>query len=236
MANPVVKNMNAFDFANNLSFSGLRKNAKNGKMIYLNTGGGSKVYFELPVLRAPFGLSSFTDQKSGSVSYSLDVSLDDETAISKIREIEEKVLAHVVNNSDELLGRTYSIDVIKQALFKSCIRESKDGKYAPTLKLKVLHNDGVFSVDAYDSKKKQTTLDALQKGQRVKTIIDFNQIWIIDNKFGMSVRLKQVMMMPTTELRGCAFGGGSDDDGDESGEDFVDGVVKENDGSEQEDV
>ncbi len=231
MANPIVKNMNAFDFANNLSFSGLRKNAKNGKMIYLNTGGGSKVYFELPVLRAPFGLSSFTDQKSGSVSYSLDVSLDDENTIAKIREIEECILAHVVNNSEELLGRTYSIDVIKQALFKSCIRESKDGKYAPTLKLKVLHNDGVFSVDAYDATKKHTTLDTLQKGQRVKTIIDFNQIWIIDNKFGMSVRLKQVMMMPTTELRGCAFSGGSDD-----GEDFVDEVVKENDGSEQEDV
>jgi hypothetical protein len=230
MANPVVKNMNAFDVANNLSFSGLRKNAKGGKMIYLNTGGGSKVYFELPVLRAPFGLSSFTDQKSGAVSYSLDVSLDDANTVAKIRDIEESVLKHVVNNSEELLGRTYSVDVIKQALFKSCIRESKDGKYAPTLKLKVLHNDGVFSVDAYDATKKPTTLDSLQKGQRVKTIIDFNQIWIIDNKFGLSVRLKQVMMMPTTELRGCAFGGGSDD------EDFVDDVVKENDGSEQEDV
>jgi hypothetical protein len=234
MANPVVKNMNAFDVANNLSFSGLRKNAKGGKMMYLNTGGNTKVFFEMPVLRAPFGLSSFTDQKSGSVSYSLDVSMDDPVAISKIRDIEEAVLSHVVKNSEELLGRVYSIDVIKQALFKSCIRESKDGKYAPTLKLKVMHNDGVFSVDAYDATKKSTTLDALQKGQRVKTIVDFNQVWIIDNKFGLSVRLKQVMMMPTTELRGCAFssGGGSDDGED----DFVDGVVKEDDTSEQEDI
>lgn len=234
MANPVVKNMNAFDFANNLSFSGLRKNAKGGKMIYLNTGGGSKVYFELPVLRAPFGLSSFTDQKSGAVSYSLDVSLDDANTIAKIRDIEDAVLNHVVNNSEELLGKTYTVDVIKQALFKSCIRESKDGKYAPTLKLKVMHNDGVFSVDAYDSTKKPTILDTLQKGQRVKTIIDFNQIWIIDNKFGLSVRLKQVMMMPTTELRGCAFT--TDDDDGEDGDDFVGDVVKDNDSSEQEDV
>lgn len=234
MANPVVKNMNAFDVANNLSFSGLRKNAKGGRMIYLNTGGGSKVYFELPVLRAPFGLSSFTDKKSGVVSYSLDVSLDDANIIAKIRDIEDSILNHVVNNSEELLGKTYTVDVIKQALFKSCIRESKDGKYAPTLKLKVLHNDGVFSVDAYDSTKKPTTLDSLQKGQRVKTIIDFNQIWIIDNKFGLSVRLKQVMMMPTTELRGCAFTTSGSDDGD--GDDFVGDVVKDNDGSEQEDI
>jgi hypothetical protein len=224
MANPVVKNMNAFDVANNISFSGLRKNAKGGKMVYINACGGSKVFFELPVLRAPFGLSSFTDQKSGSVSYSLDVSLDDSTVVSKIREIEEIVLDHVVKNSEELLGRSYSIDVIKQALFKSCIRESKDGKYAPTLKLKVMHNDGIFNVSAYDASKKQTTLDTLQKGQRVKTIVDFNQVWIIDNKFGISVRLKQVMMMPNTELSGCAFG-----------DDFVDEVVNNDNISEQED-
>jgi hypothetical protein len=231
MANPVVKNMNAFDVANNLSFSGLRKNAKGGKMIYINAGSGSKVFFELPVLRAPFGLSSYTDQKSGSVSYSLDVSLDDSSIVNKIRDIENIVLEHVAKNSEELLGRQYSMDVIKQALFKSCIRESKDGKYAPTLKLKVLHNDGVFSVSAYDASKKPVSLDVLQKGQRVKTIIDLNQVWIIDNKFGISVRLKQVMMMPTTELTGCAFSGGDDDEED----DFVEGVVKDE-NSEQEDI
>lgn len=236
MANPVVKNINAFDIANNISFSGLRKNAKGGKMVYINAAGGSKVFFELPVLRAPFGLSSFTDQKSGSVSYSLDVSLDDSTIVSKIREIEELVLDHVVKNSEELLGRSYSLDVIKQALFKSCIRESKDGKYAPTLKLKVLHNDGVFNVNAYDSSKKSVLLDTLQKGQRVKTIVDFNQVWIIDNKFGVSVRLKQVMMMPNTELSGCAFSSAGSDAADDE-DDFVEGVVKGgNDSSEQEDI
>lgn len=213
MANPVVKNINAFD-ANTMTFSGLRKNAKGGKMVYVNVLGSNKTFFEMPVLRAPFGLSSYTDQKSGSVSYSLDVSLDDPDTVQKIRDIETRVLDHVVRNSEELLGRSYTEEVIKQALFKSCIRESKDGKYAPTLKLKVMHNDGVFSVSAYDSNRTTVNVDVLQKGQRVKTIVDFNQIWIIDNKFGLSVRLKQVMMMPTTELSGCAFG-----------DDFVEEVV-----------
>jgi hypothetical protein len=224
MATPIVKNLNAFD-ANTLTFSGLRKNAKGGKMIYVNTPGGSKVFFELPVLRSPFGLSSYTDQASGNVSYSLDVSLEDQETISQIRTIESLILDHVCKNTEELLGRKYSEDVIKQALFKSCIRESKDGKYAPTLKLKVLHRDNVFSVNAYDAYKNPTEIDTLQKGQRVKTIIDFNQVWIIDNKFGLSVRLKQVMMMPTTELSGCAFT-----------DDFVEPVVNNGSiGSEQED-
>lgn len=224
MAAPSVKTLNTFDAASSLVFSGVRKNAKGGKMVYVNTTGGDKTFFELPVLRAPFGLSSYTDQTSGNVSYSLDVSLEDQATVSKIREIESMVLEHVSKYSEEILGRKYSDEVIRQALFKSCIRESKDGKYAPTLKLKVMHRDGVFSVKAFDTSKRPVEVDTLQKGQRVKTIIDFNQIWIIDNRFGLSVRLKQVMMLPTTELTGCAFTSttGGDDDCDEE---IVDQVV-----------
>jgi hypothetical protein len=133
-----------------------------------------------------------------------------------VKQIESVVLEHVVKNSEELLGKKYNEDVIRQALFKSCIRESKDGKYAPTMKLKIMMRDGKFVPEAYDSSRCMTTLDTLQKGQRVKTIVDFNQIWIIDNKFGLSVRLLQAMLFPTSELKGCAFG-----------DDFVDQLVNE---------
>ena len=210
-----MKSITNFD-TNTLVFSGLRKNAKGGKMVYVNTVGGSKAQFELPVLRSPFGLSSYTDQSSGVTSYSLDLSLEDDVLIQKIKDIETLVLDHVVKNSEELLGKRYNEEVIKQALFKSCIRESKEGKYAPTIKLKILKRDGKFVPEAYDSSRCMTTLDTLQKGQRVKTIVDFNQIWIIDNKFGLSVRLLQAMLLPTSELKGCAFT-----------DDFVDEEVNE---------
>lgn len=210
-----MKMINEFDVSS-LVFSGLRKNTKGGKMVYVNIAGGNKAHFELPTLRSPFGLSSYTDEKSGVTSYSLDLSLEDPVVVDKVREIENTVLNHVTKQSEELLGKKYNEDVIKQALFKSCIRESKDGKYAPTIKLKILTRDGKFVPEAYDSNRCLTTLDTLQKGQKVKTIVDFNQIWIIDNKFGLSVRLLQAMLFPTSELKGCAFG-----------DDFVDEVVNE---------
>jgi hypothetical protein len=74
----------------------------------------------------------------------------------------------------------------------------------------------VFDVGAYNYDKSETTIDTLQKGQRVKTLIDIAQIWIIDNKFGISIRLKQVMMSPTAELNVCALGDDDDDDGNTS--------------------
>jgi hypothetical protein len=210
-----MKTFNDFDVSS-LVFSGLRKNTKGGKMVYVNLAGGVKAHFELPTLRSPFGLSSYTDQNSGNVSYSLDLSLEDPIVAEKVKQIESVVLEHVVKNSEELLGKKYNEDVIRQALFKSCIRDSKDGKYAPTMKLKIMMRDGKFVPEAYDSSRCMTTLDTLQKGQRVKTIVDFNQIWIIDNKFGLSVRLLQAMLFPTSELKGCAFG-----------DDFVDQLVNE---------
>ena len=180
-------------------------------MVYVNIAGGTKAHFEMPSMRAPFGLSSYTDQNSGNVSYSLDLSIEDAVVVERVKSIEAYVLDHVTKNSEELLGRKYTEDVIKQALFKSCVRESKDGKYAPTIKLKILMRDGKFVPEAYDSSRCMTTLDTLQKGQRVKTIVDFNQIWIIDNKFGLSVRLLQAMLFPTSELKGCAFGDNVDE-------------------------
>jgi hypothetical protein len=213
---PVVENLITFNPAN-LCFSAMKKNSKGGKAVYINVNGtNGRVFFRVPECRAPFGLSSYTDSTSGNTSYSLDVSLDDSALVDKIRAIEECVVNHVVNHSEELLGRKYTTDVIKQALFKSSIKESKDGKYAPTLKFKVMANSGVFDVGAYNHDKSETTIDTLQKGQRVKTLIDIAQIWIIDNKFGISIRLKQVMMSPTAELNVCALGDDDDDDGNTS--------------------
>ncbi len=216
-----IKNITSFDI-NNLVFSAIRKNTSGGKMSYINASGGGKAHFELPVMRTPFGLSSYTDQKTGNTSYSLDLSLEDQSLLDQLRAVEKLVLDHVSKHSEEFLGKKYNDDVIRDVLFKSCIRESKDGKYAPTLKLKILTRDGKFVPEAYDTSKCITSIDSLQKGQRVKTIVDFNQIWVVDNKFGITVRLLQALLFPTSQLKGCAFN------------DFVADVV--NDEDEEEDV
>ena len=57
-----VQMSNTFN-ASNIVFSNLHKNKFGGKAIYLNNGSkNKKVYLQLPYMRAPFGLSSFTDE------------------------------------------------------------------------------------------------------------------------------------------------------------------------------
>ncbi len=214
-----VRHISDFD-ASAVTFSQVRKNTMGGKVVYLNGSGNAKLLFQLPQTRAPFGISSYTDASSGKVSYSLSLSLDNPEIAAKFKALDDKVLAFVHANSSACLGKQYNMEVMREALYKSPITAGK-GEYAPTLKLKLVMNSaGEFTAEAYDSNRTLIKLDpsTIEKGQSVMTIIEVNQIWFIDNKFGISVRLQQMMLAPTNKLKGFGFidvQGASDDTEDE---------------------
>lgn len=191
--------------ASDVRFSEVKKNKMGGKAIYLSGSNGGKLVYQLPMLKAPYGLSDFTDKASGKVSYSLDLSLDDNDILTKLSAFDERVLDFVASNCTACLGKEYKRDVIKEALHKPLVKASKAG-YAPTLKLKVATNtDGSFEPAAYTMDQVLTSVDKIGKGTMVHTIVEFSSIWFIDNKFGVSVRLQQVLFAPTTKLSGFAF-------------------------------
>lgn len=200
-----IRKISEFDL-NSLTFSAVRKNDKGGKAVYLNSAGGQKLLFQLPQMRAPFGLSEFTDKLSGRTSYSLNLSLDDEKVRSVFEGLDKKVLEFVHANSEACLGKKYSLDVMRDALFKSAIKPGKDS-YAPTLQLKVMPSrDGNgYAVEAYNSAKQRVDLASLEKGQSVISIVEVNQIWFVDNKFGVSIRLQQILFAPLNKLKGFSF-------------------------------
>jgi hypothetical protein len=190
-----------------VKFSDLKKNKMGGKAIYLNSQAGNKLLFQLPQLKAPYGLSSFTDAATNKTTYSLDLSLDDQGVEQKFRELDDLVVDYVADRSQEFLGKVYKKDVIREALYKPLVKPSK-GSYAPTLKLKVpTRPDGSFEPMAWTMDQKQTDLEKIGKSTMVYTIVNINSIWFIDNKFGVSVRLEQVLFSPSSKLTGFAFSG-----------------------------
>ena len=66
---------------------------------------------------------------------------------------------------------------------------------------------GEFLAEAYDVNQKSIPIDSLEKGQKCMCIVDFNQIWFIDNKFGVSVRLSQALCEKSQKLPSFAFQG-----------------------------
>ena len=214
-----------------VTFSQLKKNKNGGKSVMLTRNDKKKLYLQLPFMRSPFGLSAFTDEATNKTSYSLDLSFDtdNEDAMqlsSKLTELDEIILKTVTENSKDWLGKSYDINVIREALYKPLVRQGKEG-YANTLKLKIQTNQiGDFIPEAYSSDRELIKLDEIEKGQKCMCIVEINQIWFIDNKFGVSVRLSQVLCGESTKLPSFAFQG-LDNEQDQLIEDIMDDLVDE---------
>jgi len=201
--------------ASNITFSELRKNAKGGKIVYLSGGKGKeKITVQFPKLRAPFGLSEFVDQNSGSSSYSLDLSLENKPELlEKLRAIDDAVVKQVAANSKEWLGKKHTEVVIRDVLYRPLVKMPNDDKYAPTIKLKILKDrDGTFIPECYNNKKQRVDLDTVEKGQSVTAIATIPQLWIIDGKFGVTMRLHMARFSPTNKITGYSFLPDDDDD------------------------
>jgi len=195
-----------------VNFSKLRKNKNGGKAVYLNAGDNKKLYIQFPFMRSPYGLSAFTDEGTGRTSYSLDLSFDPDNADAmelhdKLKALDEIIVNTVAENSKEWLGKEFNVEVLKQALYKPMVRPGKE-QYPATIKLKVLTKpDGSFVPETYNVQKEQVSLDSIEKGQKCMAIVDFNQIWFIDNKFGVTIRLQQVLLEQSVKLPSFAFQG-----------------------------
>ena len=195
-----------------VQFSKLRKNKNGGKAVYLNAGDNKKLYIQFPFMRSPYGLSAFTDEGTGRTSYSLDLSFDtdnDEAMAlhDKLKELDDIIVNTVAANSKEWPGKEFNVAVLKEALYKPMIRPGKE-QYPSTIKLKILTKpDGAFVPEAYSMQKQPVSLDTVEKGQKCMAIVDFNQIWFIDNKFGVTIRLQQVLLEQSAKLPSFAFQG-----------------------------
>ena len=196
----------------NVQFSKLRKNKNGGKAVYLNAGDNKKLYLQFPFMRSPYGMSAFTDESTGRTSYSLDLSFDpdNEEAMAlheKLKELDDIIVNTVAANSQEWLGKEFNVEGLKQALYKPMVRPGKE-QYPSTIKLKILTKpDGTFVPESYSMQKQAVPLDSIEKGNKAMAIVDLNQIWFIDNKFGVTIRLQQALFEQSAKLPSFAFQG-----------------------------
>jgi hypothetical protein len=203
-----------------VTFSDIRKNANNGgKTIYLNGRGKSKLFVQLPKMKAPFGLG--INEYDGKTSYSLPMAADDPTFVDFLKKFDDMVVAKVVENSETYLGKSMNETVVREALYTALFKPPSDEKYAPLFKTKILANhDGTFLPQVFTTDREPFDLNKLEKGQYVTAIVHIPSIWFVGTKFGVTIRLQQLRVTPSQKLTEYAFVDDDDDvEGDESFED-----------------
>ena len=202
-----------------VTFSDIRKNANNGgKTIYLNGRGKSKLFVQLPKMKAPFGLG--INEYDGKTSYSLPMTADDPVFVDFLKKFDDMVVAKVVENSETYLGKSMNETVVREALYTALFKPPSDEKYAPLFKTKILANhDGTFVPQVFTTDREPFDLNKLEKGQYVTAIVHIPSIWFVGTKFGVTIRLQQLRVTPSQKLTEYAFVDDDDDAEDESFDD-----------------
>jgi hypothetical protein len=216
----IVRKFSDFDAAD-IKFGDISKNKNGGKVVYLSHADGGSLLYQLPLLRAPFGLGSNTDKDTGVLKgYTLSLTADDALVSEKIGLMEECVCKFLLAHSEEIWGKQKSLDSITEN-YNSVIKMPKDSKYKPNLNLKVEVDRNVkILTEAWAGKPlDRVPLDTLAKGQSVTAIIEINQLYFIGNAlYGASIRVKQVKFAVLTSLKSCAFLESADTEMEESDE------------------
>jgi hypothetical protein len=228
MANTIVLPKN-FD-ANELTFDSVKKNSMGGNVVYFKYEGHPKVVMQTPVVSAPFGLSTYVDDKTGAVKYSLDISfraMEEDPKIQlfhdKMNDLDNFLISAAVSNSKEWFGKKQSKEVVEN-FYRPLVKPSKDPtKYAPTMKFKIMtKRDGNIDVDAFDSQRNKVNLqDVLTSGVKLQAIIEAGSVWFVNKTmFGISWKLVQVKILPSDKIAGFSFQEESDDEeeGEEAGD------------------
>ena len=212
--NAVIHSTNAN--ISEVSFTEVKVNKQGGKGVQMRYG-GQPLQLRLPRISFPAGLIQREDPNTKNVTYTLIASLkgcdpfarerSEDPAIGPLYnfmlDLQEKMVAWGTENSAKLFGKKRSEESIRDS-FKNILSVSTDkqgdeyvpnGKYPPSLRLKIPVYDGRVDMDAVDGSMNPYALtpDSLQsvfqKYVQANLVIT-GSIYIIGQSFGVSWRVK----------------------------------------------
>ena len=239
MSNPQIVKSDKFS-CSNVEYSDPKKLQHGGQAIYLNYD-GKPLILQTPKMSMPWGMGKF----DGDIpKYSVDLSfkgMDNSESLqsfySALNQLDEKLVEDGVSNSMQWFKKKKQTKEVCKALYAPQIKVSKDkngepdGKYPPTMKVKVPWRDGSFQCDAYDSKRQLIQDDlsnVLVKGSQVQALIQCVGIWFAGGKYGCSWKVVQMKVTPPAGIHGYSFIDDSEDEAEDevaeggSDEDLVD--------------
>ena len=207
-----------------IEYSEMKSFGDHAKIIYVKYN-NNPIYIQTPIMKCPYGLSTFDDGEKPK--YSLDLSfgnIDNKSSVKDLKSflenIDDKILDDSVKNSLQWFKKKNQSKDVSQALYSSSIRFSTENgeqtdKYPPTFKMKLQKNiNNKFKVECYNTSKErieEPLEQILTKGQSVRAISKLSGIWFAGGKFGCSWELVQLKFNPTSNISQYAFNDDSDD-------------------------
>ena len=216
--------------ASNVTYGELKKNPKTqGKSIYINYGGpGKSIILQTPEMRCPFGINKWAGENGAPDKYDINLSFDGRNVDGPVKaffevlnSLDDKLVDDTMLNAKKWFGKPFPNREVVEALYSKTVRYSKDKetgeistKYEPTFKATLPMKEGKFDVTVWDHQtpRKELDLDEIiesgsSRGAQVKLLVSLTGVWIVGNKFGLTWKVKQMIINRAASRIGkeCAF-------------------------------
>lgn len=196
----------------NVVYSDVKANASGGRTIYVNykdkNGDIGPFRWVTPDMEVNFGLASWEGGKYNTdIAFSKNMTDGQKLFHTKLEQLQEKIVKDAVKHSTDWFKKKYTkIDVVK-ALFTDVMRKSKDrdtgepnGKFPDSIRIKLYkgykEQSDTFQCEAFDSNRQKISVeDALKRGAVVKCLFQISSIWVAAQRFGVTLVMKQILVV-----------------------------------------
>ena len=228
MASEMVIPGASFNPASDMKYTKPKVNSVGGRSVGIVNSKTSTVLNLSSPLMLTWGVQSFTDDKSGKVSYDLALQFPNEgfetPATKKFLEnmsaFEKKIKEDAIANSKEWFSKPKMTSDAVDALWTPILKYPKnkdtleaDMTRAPTIKVKLPFWDGawkeleLYGVDMQPvfpdpMNPSLSPQDLIAKGSHIAVSIQCGGIWFANGKFGVTWKLFQAIVKPKMSLKG----------------------------------
>lgn len=228
MASDMVIPGASFNSASDMKYTKPKVNSVGGRSVGIVNSKTSTVLNLSSPLMLTWGVQSFTDDKTGKVSYDLALQFPNEgfetPATKKFLEnmtaFEKKIKEDAITNSKEWFSKPKMTADAVDALWTPVLKYPKnkdtleaDLTRAPTIKVKLPYWDGAWKeLELYDTDMRPvfpdpmnpalSPQDLIAKGSHIAVSIQCGGIWFANGKFGVTWKLFQAIVKPKMSLKG----------------------------------
>ena len=218
----------SFNSATDMKYSKPKVNSLGGRSVgIINAKTGTVLNLSSPLMLT-WGVQSFTDDKSGKVTYDLALQFPSEgyetpaakKFLANMTAFEKRIKEDAITNSKEWFSKPKMTSDAVDALWTPILKYPKnkdtleaDLTRAPTIKVKLPFWDGEWKeLELYDVEMRSifpdpmnpslSPKDLIAKGSNIAVSIQCGGIWFANGKFGVTWKLFQAIVKPKMTLKG----------------------------------
>ena len=211
----------------NITYKEPKTIGNGGKQVYVEYN-DSKLIVQTPKMTLPWSMGKFDGDQG--LKFSIDMSFKGMDTNEQMRdfhkfldEFDDILVKQGVKHSMAWFKKKDMKEEVLKALFSKQLKESKDkdtgepdGKWPPTLKVKLPYKNDKFTCEIYDNKKNMIDTEQLEsilvRGCEVQALIEHTGIWFAGGKYGCSWKVIQMKVTAPSTIKGYSFIDSSDDE------------------------